>query len=65
MILHWSPESMSALTMRQAKNYYYKMAKMSNAGGDSEGGTGSGEKSHDLNEIFAEADTLGIPRPPG
>ena len=64
MMLHWSPESLSALTMRQAKNYYYKMGEISNVGAAPEGGTGLGqEKSWDLDEIFGEADDLGIPRP--
>jgi hypothetical protein len=59
----WSHDETGRLTPRQAAGYYQRLTEM--LGGE-EGGSGQSsgkEQDWDMNEIYGEAETLGIPTP--
>lgn len=60
-IKHWSPESIGALTPRQARRYYNDIPKIQRM---LTGEVSEQEESSDMDDILDEAEYLGIPTPP-
>lgn len=61
----WSPEVIEKLTPRQARGWFNRIPIVNEMFGGGQGEASTGEQDWDLNDIFDEADDLGIPNPRG